>query len=57
MVVGPDSSLERSKLILALGCAIARNFDQPVALIDADLEHGGLTKLIGASDEAKMPTN
>jgi capsular polysaccharide biosynthesis protein len=51
VVVGPDSSLERSKLILALGCAIARNFDQPVALIDADLEHGGLTKLIGASDE------
>jgi capsular polysaccharide biosynthesis protein len=51
VVVGPDSTLERSKLILALGCAIARNFDQPVALIDADLEHAGLTKLIGASDE------
>jgi capsular polysaccharide biosynthesis protein len=51
VVVGPDSSLERSKLILALGCAIARNFDQPVALIDADLEHGSLTKLIGAVDE------
>ncbi len=51
VVVGPDSTLERSKLILALGCAIARNFDQPVALIDADLEHGSLTKLIGAADE------
>jgi len=51
VVVGPDSTLERSKLILALGCAIARNFDQPVALIDADLEHAGLTKLVGASDE------
>jgi len=51
VVVGPDTSLERSKLILALGCAIARNFDQPVALIDADLEHSGLTKLVGAADE------
>ena len=51
VVVGPDSDLERSKLVLALGCAIARNFDQPVALIDADLEHGSLTKLIGANDE------
>ncbi|MCC6226532.1 MAG: hypothetical protein IT195_09005 [Microthrixaceae bacterium] len=51
VVVGPDSTLERSKLILALGCAIARNFDQPVALIDADLEHTGLTKLVGAVDE------
>ena len=40
VVVGPDSDLERSKLVLALGCAIARNFDQPVALIDADLENG-----------------
>jgi Mrp family chromosome partitioning ATPase/capsular polysaccharide biosynthesis protein len=51
VVVGPEADLERSKLILALGCAIARNFDQPVALVDADLEHGSLTKLIGASDE------
>ena len=51
VVVGPESDLERSKLILALGCAIARNFDQPVALIDADLENASLTKLIGASDE------
>jgi Mrp family chromosome partitioning ATPase len=51
VVIGPDSDLERSKLVLALGCAIARNFDQPVALIDGDLEHGMLTKLIGASDE------
>lgn len=51
VVVGPDTSLERSKLILALGCAIARNFDQPVALIDADLEHASLTKLVGAADE------
>ncbi len=51
VVVGPEPDLERSKLVLALGCAIARNFDQPVALIDGDLEHGMLTKLIGASDE------
>ena len=51
VVVGPDSDLERSKLVLALGCAIARNFDQPVALVDADLENGSLTKLIGATDE------
>lgn len=51
VVVGPESDLERSKLILALGCAIARNFDQPVALIDADLENASLTKLIGATDE------
>lgn len=51
VVVGPDADPERSKLVLALGCAIARNFDQPVALIDADLENANLTKLIGASDE------
>ncbi len=51
VVVGPDADLERSKLILALGCAIARNFDQPVALVDADLENASLTKLVGASDE------
>jgi len=51
VVVGAESDLERSKLVLALGCAIARNFDQPVALIDGDLENATLTKLIGASDE------
>jgi len=51
VVVGPESDIERSKLVLALGCAIARNFDQPVALIDADLENASLTKLIGATDE------
>ena len=51
VVVGPESDLERSKLVLALGCAIARNFDQPVALVDADLENANLTKLIGAMDE------
>jgi len=51
VVVGPEADIERSKLVLALGCAIARNFDQPVALIDGDLEHGTLTKLIGATDE------
>ena len=51
VVVGAEADLERSKLVLALGCAIARNFDQPVALIDGDLENGTLTKLIGASDE------
>jgi capsular polysaccharide biosynthesis protein len=51
VVVGPESDLERSKLILALGCAVARNFDQPVALVDGDLENAQLTKLIGASDE------
>ncbi|HKY16826.1 MAG TPA: hypothetical protein VJM33_18005, partial [Microthrixaceae bacterium] len=51
VVVGPEADIERSKLILALGCAIARNFDQPVALIDGDLENASLTKLIGASDE------
>ena len=51
VVVGAEPDLERSKLVLALGCAIARNFDQPVALVDADLEHASLTKLVGASDE------
>ena len=51
VVVGPESDVERSKLVLALGCAIARNFDQPVALIDADLENASLTQLIGAGDE------
>lgn len=51
VVVGPRSDEERSKLILALGSAIARNFDQPVAIVDADLEHGTLTKLVGAEAE------
>lgn len=51
VVVGPESDVERSKLVLALSCAIARNFDQPVALVDADLENACLTKLIGADDE------
>lgn len=51
VVVGPDSDLERSKIVLALGCAIARNFDQPVAIVDADLQHGSLTKLVGATEE------
>ena len=51
VVMGPESDLERSKLVLALGCAVARNFDQPVALVDGDLENAQLTKLIGASDE------
>lgn len=51
VVVAPDADPERSKLVLALGCAIARNFDQPVALIDADLEHASLSALVGASNE------
>ena len=51
VVLGPEADLERSKLVLALGCAIARNFDQPVVLIDADLESASLTKLIGAVGE------
>jgi len=51
VMIGPEPDLERSKLVLALGCAIARNFDQPVAIVDGDLEHGSLTKLIGAIDE------
>lgn len=51
VVVGAEPDAERSKLVLALGCAISRNFDQPVALIDADLEHSSLTRLIGATEE------
>jgi len=51
VVVGPEADEERSKLVLALGCAIARNFEQPVALIDADLENSSLTELVGAAGE------
>ncbi|MCO5312510.1 MAG: hypothetical protein M9952_06180 [Microthrixaceae bacterium] len=51
VVVGPEADLERSKLVLALGCAIARNFDQPVAIVDADLQNASLSKLVGAIDE------
>lgn len=51
VIVAPEADPERSRLVLALGCAIARNFDQPVALIDADLENASLSTLVGAADE------
>ncbi|MEZ5321878.1 MAG: hypothetical protein R2698_07380 [Microthrixaceae bacterium] len=54
VIVGPESDVERSKLVLALACSIARNFDQPVAVIDADLENARLTELVGAEREAGL---
>ncbi|MBK6668718.1 MAG: hypothetical protein IPG46_03160 [Actinobacteria bacterium] len=51
VVVGPSEDEERSRLVLALGCAIARDFDQPVALVDANLASGGLSRLVGKDGE------
>ena len=50
VVVGPEADVERSKLVLALGCAIARNFEQPVVRINPDLENSTLTGIVGADD-------
>jgi Mrp family chromosome partitioning ATPase len=54
VLVGADTSVDRSALALALACVVARSFGQPVALIDADLEHGTLTDLVHAEDVAGL---
>jgi capsular polysaccharide biosynthesis protein len=54
VLVGPGTSDERATLSLAIANVIARSFGQPVALVDADLEQGSLTSLIGAGDTAGL---
>jgi Mrp family chromosome partitioning ATPase len=54
VLVGADTSVDRSALALALACVVARSFGQPVALIDADLEYGTLTGLVHAEDVAGL---
>lgn len=54
VLVGPDSGEDRALMSLALANVIARSFGQPVALIDADLQTGSLTELIGAGDTAGL---
>ncbi len=54
VLVGPDSATDRALLSLALANVVARSFGQPVALIDADLQHGELTDLVGAGDMAGL---
>ncbi len=54
VLVGADNGVDRSALALALACVVARSFGQPVALVDADLEHGTLTSLVHADDVAGL---
>ncbi|MBU6215261.1 MAG: hypothetical protein KGR17_01560 [Acidobacteria bacterium] len=54
VLVGADDGPDRAQLALALSLVIARSFGQPVALVDADLEHGVLTDLVGADDVAGL---
>ncbi len=54
VLVGADDGADRAQLALALACVIARSFGQPVALVDADLEHGILTDLVHAEDVAGL---
>ncbi|MFZ4669261.1 MAG: hypothetical protein ACOYML_08180 [Microthrixaceae bacterium] len=54
VLVGADDGGDRAQLALALACVIARSFGQPVALVDADLESGVLTDLVGAEDVAGL---
>ncbi|MFM7063391.1 MAG: hypothetical protein ACKO04_07850 [Actinomycetes bacterium] len=51
VLVGADDGQDRAQLALAMACVIARSFGQPVALVDADLEHGALTALVGGDDQ------
>ena len=50
VLVGADDGEDRAQLALAMACVIARSFGQPVALVDADLEHGALTALVRGDD-------
>ncbi|MCP4435645.1 MAG: hypothetical protein GY812_09150 [Actinomycetia bacterium] len=54
VLVGPDSGPDRALMALALANVIARSFGQPVALVDADLQAGSLTELVGAGDTAGL---
>lgn len=50
VLVGSDDGVDRAEIALALACMVARSFGQPVALIDADLDNGVLTSMVGAGD-------
>lgn len=50
VLVGSDDGVDRAEIALALACMVARSFGQPVALIDADMDNGVLTSMVGASD-------
>lgn len=54
VLVGADDGEQRAELALGLSSMIARSFGQPVALIDADLDHGILTGLLRTSDVAGL---
>lgn len=54
VLVGPDSGPDRALMSLALANVIARSFGQPVALVDADLQSGSLTELLGSGDTAGL---
>jgi Mrp family chromosome partitioning ATPase len=54
VLIGADDGSDRAALSLALACVVARSFGQPVALVDADLERGVLTDLVGAGDVAGL---
>jgi Mrp family chromosome partitioning ATPase len=54
VLVGPDEGRDRAILALALANVIARSFGQPVALLDADLEHGALTEMMDLGDLAGL---
>lgn len=54
VIVGSDEGVNRAEIALALACMVARSFGQPVALIDADLDNGILTSMLGATDSAGL---
>jgi Mrp family chromosome partitioning ATPase len=54
VLVGSDDGADRAEIALALACMVAKSFGQPVALIDADLDNGVLTSMVGASDSAGL---
>jgi len=54
VLVGADDGEDRAQLALAMACVIARSFGQPVALVDADLEHGSLTSMVQADELAGL---
>lgn len=54
VLVGSGAGVDRAELALALSCTIARSFGQPVALIDADLDHGVLTGVLGSGEAAGL---
>jgi len=54
VLVGSDDGVDRAEIALALACMVARSFGQPVALIDADLDNGVLSSMVGVGDSAGL---